>query len=96
MTSLQFVTLKETLLDPNFIVVKRRRVLFAYNDIPFAIDIYDEVKGEKNVHLLRFNAESKDNAIPNFIEVVKNVKKDKTYNLREIARKIWLKQMILN
>lgn len=87
LTSLQYVTLKEQNLDPNFNVVQRRRILFAYNDVPFAIDIYDEVKGEKNVHLLRFNAESKDNVIPDFIEVIKNVKKDKTYNLREIARK---------
>lgn len=56
LTSLQYVTLKEQNLDPNFNVVKRRRILFAFNDVPFAIDIYDEVNGEKNVHLLRFNA----------------------------------------
>ena len=43
------------------------------------------------MHLLRFNSEAKGSAtkIPDFIKVVKNVKKDKSYNLREIARKHW-------
>lgn len=70
-------------------MVHRKRVHFAYNNLSYAIDIYDEVKGEKNVHLLRFNSETKESAgqIPDFIKVIRNVKKDKNYNLREIARK---------
>ena len=41
------------------------------------------------MHLLRFNSENKDSIsqIPDFIRVVNNVKKDKSYSLREIARK---------
>lgn len=56
LTSLQYVTLKEQSLDPNFNVVTRKRANFVYNNISFAIDIYDEIAGEKNVHLLRFNS----------------------------------------
>ena len=83
------MTLKETSLDQRFNIVHRRRLHFAYNNLSYAIDIYDDVKGEKNVHLLRFNSEAKDSTtqIPDFLKVVKNVKKDKNYNLREIARK---------
>ena len=83
------MTLKETVLDQRFNLVRRKRIHFAYKDFSYAIDIYDEVKGEKNVHLLRFNSEAKDTTgqIPDFIKVVKNVKKEKAYNLREIARK---------
>ena len=83
------MTLKETALDQRFNLVKRKRIHFAYKDLSYAIDIYDEVKGEKNVHLLRFNSKAKDSItqIPDFIKVVKNVKKNKSYNLREIARK---------
>lgn len=89
MTSLQYVTLKEQSLDHNFNVIQRRRAQFVYNNISFAIDIYDEINGEKNVHLLRFNSQTEqpEALIPEFIEFVKNVKKDKNYSLREISRK---------
>lgn len=83
------MTLKEQSLDANFNVISRRRAHFVYNNISFSIDIYDEINGEKNVHLLRFNSQTEkpEELIPNFIEFVKNVKKDKTFSLREIARK---------
>lgn len=89
LTSLQYVTLKEQSLDPNFNVIQRKRAHFAYNNISFVIDIYDEINGEKNVHLLRFNSQTDkpETLIPDFIEFVKDVKKDKTYSLREISRK---------
>jgi hypothetical protein len=89
LTSLQYVTLKETLLDPKFKLLTRKRLLFAYNNVSFAIDVYDNVNSEKDVHLLRFNSEALNerDMIPDFIEVIKNVKKDKTYSLVEIARK---------
>lgn len=89
LTSLQYVTLKEQSLDHNFNVIQRRRAQFVYNNISFAIDIYDEINGEKNVHLLRFNSQTEqpEALIPEFIEFVKNVKKDKNYSLREISRK---------
>jgi hypothetical protein len=81
--------LKEQSLDPQFKVVQRKRIHFAYNSIPFAIDIYDEINGEKNVHLLRFNSEigGPNCVLPDFLKVIKDVKKDKSYSLREIARK---------
>lgn len=89
MTSLQYVTLKEQSLDNKFNVIQRKRAQFVYNNISFAIDIFDEVNGEKNVHLLRFNSQNDQpqNLIPEFLELVKNVKKDKNYSLREISRK---------
>jgi len=45
LTSLQFVTLKETKLDPRFNMVHRKRIHFAYNNLSYAIDVYDEIKG---------------------------------------------------
>lgn len=89
LTSLQYVTLKEQSLDNKFNVIQRKRAQFVYNNISFAIDIFDEVNGEKNVHLLRFNSQNDQpqNLIPEFLELVKNVKKDKNYSLREISRK---------
>lgn len=91
LTSLQYVTLKEQSLDNKFNVIQRKRAQFVYNNISFAIDIFDEVNGEKNVHLLRFNSQNDQpqNLIPEFLELVKNVKKDKNYSLREISRKQW-------
>ncbi len=70
-------------------MITRKRANFVYNNISFAIDIYDEIDGEKNVHLLRFNSmtENPEQLIPEFIESIRNVKKDKTYSLREISRK---------
>jgi hypothetical protein len=70
-------------------VVQRRRANFVYNNISFAIDIYPEINGEKNVHLLRFNSqvEKPESLIPEFLECVKNVKKDKSFGLREISKK---------
>jgi hypothetical protein len=89
LTSLQYVTLKEQSLDHNFEVIKRRRAHFVYNNISFSIDIYDEINGEKNVHLLRFNSQTEqpEALIPEFVELIRNVKKDKVFSLREIARK---------
>jgi thymidylate kinase len=89
LTSLQYVTLKEQSLDQNYNVVQRRRANFVYNNISFAIDIYPEINGEKNVHLLRFNSqvEKPESLIPEFLECVKNVKKDKSFGLREISKK---------
>ena len=69
LTSLQYVTLKEQSLDPNFNVISRKRANFVYNNISFAIDIYDEINGEKNVNLLRFNSqvEKPEALIPPFL-----------------------------
>lgn len=76
-------------MDSDFNVISRKRAHFVYNNISYVIDIYNEIKGEKNVHLLRFNSQTEkpEELIPEFIEFVKNVKKDKTFSLREIARK---------
>lgn len=89
LTSLQYVTLKEQSLDHNYNVIQRKRANFVYNNISFAIDIYENANGEKNVHLLRFNSqvEKPETLIPEFIEWVKNVKKDKAFSLKEISKK---------
>jgi hypothetical protein len=89
LTSLQYVTLKEQSLDSNYNVIQRKRANFVYNNISFAIDIYENINGEKNVYLLRFNSqvEKPETLIPEFIEWVKDVKKDKAFSLKEISKK---------
>lgn len=45
LTSLQYVTLKEQSLDPNYNVISRKRLQFVYNNISYAIDIYEKIHG---------------------------------------------------
>ena len=54
------MTLKEQSLDPKFNVIERKRLHFVYNNISYSIDVYDEINGEKDVYLLRFNSQIKD------------------------------------
>ena len=81
--------LREERADSNFKVVNRQRCVFVEKDIPFSIDIYNNIEGQEKVYILRFNnAEGRDplSLIPNWIKVQKDVRADKQYALRSIAR----------
>lgn len=90
MTSLQYVTLKETKTDPNFNTVFRERINFVYNNLAYSIEVYHNILGQDRVYLLRFSTKAGENPlsfVPPFLEFVQDVINDKNYKLREIARK---------
>lgn len=76
--------LKEQSVDPNFNTVKRQRINFVYQNLSYAIDVYDGVNGGDKIYLLRFTSKELNakELIPEFIEVIADVKKDKQYSLR--------------
>ena len=47
--------LKEQSLDSNFHLLSRKRLNFVWGNNSYAIDVFENIKGEENVHLLRFN-----------------------------------------
>lgn len=55
MTSLQYVTLKESKSDPNFNVITRERINFVWKNLAYAIDVYSNILGQDRVYLLRFS-----------------------------------------
>ena len=89
LTSLQYVMLREERADPQFKVVNRLRCVFVDNEVPYSVDIYSNLMGQEKVHILRFNnPEGKDPAslIPAFLKVQKDVRSDKNYTLKSIAK----------
>ena len=89
LTSLQYVMLREERADPLFKVVNRLRCVFVHNEVPYSVDIYHNPMGQEKVHILRFNnPEGKDPAslIPAFLKVQKDVRSDKNYTLKSIAK----------
>jgi hypothetical protein len=89
LTSLQYVMLREEKADPNFKVVNRQRWMFVHHDLPYSVDVYENILGREKVHVLRFaNIEGKDplSLVPDFLKVEKDVRADKQYSLRNIAR----------
>ena len=55
----------------------------------YSIDVYSNILGEEKVYLLRFISKpgSENEFIPPFIDAIKNVKNEKCYRLRSIAKK---------
>lgn len=90
LTSLQYVMLKEQSLDSKFNSVKRERINFVHNNHSFAIDVYNDVNGVDKIYLLRFTSKGQNpkEHIPEFIEFLEDVKQNKKYSLKEIARKV--------
>ena len=81
--------LREERADNNYKVVNRQRSVFVEKDLPYSIDIYNNLYGQDKLYILRFNnAEGKDPAslIPEWIKVQKDVRADKQYSLRRIAK----------
>lgn len=81
--------LREERADSNYQVVNRQRCVFVEKDVPYSVDIYNNLFGQEKVYILRFNnAEGKDplSLIPAWIKVQKDVRSDKQYSLRNIAR----------
>lgn len=82
--------LREEAADPQYEVINRQRYVFVNGDLPYSIDVYNNIMGQDKVHILRFaNNEGKDpqSLIPDFIKVVKDVRSDSQYSLKRIARK---------
>ena len=81
--------LREERADSIYKVVNRQRCVFVERDLPFSIDVYNNILGQEKVYILRFNnAEGKDPKalIPEWITVQKDVRADKQYSLRSIAK----------
>lgn len=54
MTSLQYVMLREEKVDNKYKVINRQRYSFVYNNLPYAIDVYDNLYGQPKTYILRF------------------------------------------
>ena len=83
--------LREERADANYNVINRIRHVFVDKDVPYSIDVYNNILGKEKVHILRFsNNEGKDplTLIPEFIKVEKDVRSDPQYSLRTIAKKV--------
>lgn len=68
----------------------RQRYHFIHHDLPYSIDIYDNLLGEEKTYILRFaNPNSQDPAslVPDFLFAIQDVRRDSRYSLREIALK---------
>lgn len=81
--------LREEKADKNSHVVNRQRYSFVHNDIPFSIDVYDNIYGKPKTYILRF-ANNKEldprTLIPDFINAAEEVRRDPRYTLSAIAR----------
>jgi len=89
LTSLQYVTLREERTDPKYKVINRQRFTFVYNDLPYTIDVYDNLYERPKTYILRFanlQGVSGDSLIPGFLRVEREVRQDKKYSLRTIAQ----------
>lgn len=89
LTSLQYVMLREERADAGYQVVNRQRMVFVDKDLPYSVDVYNNIQGKDKTYILRFaNLENKDplSLVPGFLKVQKDVRSDPQYSLRNIAR----------
>lgn len=81
--------LREEKADKATHVVNRQRYSFVHNDIPFYIDVYENIYGKPKTYILRFaNNQEVDprTLIPDFINAQEDVRRDQRYTLNAIAR----------
>jgi hypothetical protein len=81
--------LREEKLDKNYKIINRQRYNFIHNNLPYSIDVYDNIYGQPKTYILRFANNSnqpKDTLIPEFIEKVEDVTKNAKFSLKNIAR----------
>jgi hypothetical protein len=46
--------LREERADQKYKVINRKRLNFVYHDLPYTIDIYDDLYGQEKTFILRF------------------------------------------
>jgi hypothetical protein len=81
--------LREEKADKDSHVVNRQRYSFVYNDLPYSIDVYDNIYGRSKTYILRFaNKKELDptTLIPDFLTAHEDVRKDHRYTLSSIAK----------
>ena len=81
--------LREEKADKDFKVIHRQRYNFVYKNLPYAIDIYDNLYGQPKTYILRFannNKESVETLTPDFLQKIEDVTKNPKYSLKSIAR----------
>lgn len=89
LTSLQYVMLREEKADKGYRVINRQRYSFVYNDLPYTIDVYENIYGRPKTYILRFaNKREVDGRtlIPDFLTAHEDVRQDPRYSLRNIAK----------
>lgn len=77
--------LREQKSDKKYAVVNRQRIHFIWNNLAYSVDIYNNILGQEKVYLLRFSNNERLEGfrlIPDFIEVIKDVRDDRQYSLR--------------
>lgn len=92
LTSLQYVTLREERADPKYRVVNRQRYTFVYNNLPYTIDVYDNIYDRPKTYILRFanlHGVEGNTLVPDFLKVERDVRQDKNYSLKTIAQLKW-------
>ena len=89
LTSLQYVMLRESHTDPAYKVVNRIRQHFVHKEHSYNIDVYDDIYGQDKTYILRFDNpdnHSLEQILPDWIKIVKDVKMDPKYSLKNIAK----------
>ena len=81
--------LREEKADTKYKVVNRQRHHFVFKDLPYSVDVYDNIYGREKTYIIRFaNIESVEPKlmVPEFIKVEKDVRSDPQFSLRNIAK----------
>lgn len=89
LTSMQYVLLKEQRSDKNYRAIVRQRYHFIYNDLPYSIDVYDNILGNDKTYILRFanlTGQEGRSFIPTFLIAKEDVRLDVRYTLHNIAK----------
>jgi len=86
---MQYVLLKEQRSDKNYRAIVRQRYHFIYNDLPYSIDVYDNILGNDKTYILRFanlTGQEGRSFIPTFLIAKEDVRLDVRYTLHNIAK----------
>jgi len=89
MNSLQYATLHQEQINPDFRPIHIKRRNFQWNATYFSLDEHDYIKGNKNAVILRFEAGKERDVkdiIPDWIKVIRDVRGVKEFQLSSIAK----------
>lgn len=89
LSALQYVQLKEEKADKKFKPIQLERTHFIIGSTHFSIDTWQGLYGQEETYILRFanpdKAEPKS-LVPEWLEVLEDVRESRKYELKEIAR----------
>ena len=87
-TALQYVELRDEKADKKFKTTHREVIQFIVGSTHFKVDVWKNLYGEDTTYVLRFdnpNEAAVKKLVPEFIEVVEDVRQNAKYSLKAIA-----------